>query len=163
MIGASWLNGSWGVLHPQLRLAQHKCHFKFFILMRDNLNKWKKHIYLTENIRINTMCSYQELQCISFTLYFGKCVICLWNGKMSDESKPLPEHGPLHQGHTVMKMIFPPLQHIFIMIYDCKNLFTLRFVWLSVSIKGIITLFFHFPNKCSTLPSIRHAPECDSD
>lgn len=41
-----------------------------------------------------------------FTLYFGKRVICLGNGKTSDESISLPERGPLHQGHTVMKMFF---------------------------------------------------------
>lgn len=71
MIGASWLNGSWGVLHPQLRLAQHKCHFKFFILMRDNLNKWKKHIYLTENIRILIQCALTR----SYNAYLLLCIL----------------------------------------------------------------------------------------
>lgn len=41
---------------------------------------------------------------MSFTLCFGKRVICLGNGKISDESISLPERGPLYQGHTVVKM-----------------------------------------------------------
>lgn len=69
------------------------------------------------------------------------------------------EHNPHRMRPSAPRLcsyedVFPPLEHNAIMIYDCKKFFKLRLVWLSVSIRGIIIIFFPFPNKCSTQSSI---------
>lgn len=88
-------------------------------------------------------------------VFWQKCHLSLkWKNKNVWWEYIPPRMWPSAPRSYSYEDVFPPLEHGAIMIYDCKNLFKLRFVWLSVSIKGIIIIFFPFPNKCSTQPSV---------